>query len=128
MSDILICSELSDLNIRQFKLVSGEEIICLVTHDNDENYMIEKPFTVVPSIDSTYKLAPWFAFSSVTQFSLIKTSVVCSAEVDEDIKDSYMKYTLDYGSDKEQISNKESKSRYEQIIDSMTDKDKETIH
>lgn len=93
---------MNDLNIRHFKLLSCEEIICLVVSDNEDNYLIERPYTMVPKLNSNneleYILEEWFGFVDTTSFTIPKSAVICHCEIDDNIKDIYLGYTMDYAS------------------------------
>ncbi len=44
---------ITDLPIRQFKLMNGDEIIGLVESDNEGSYLIDRPFRIM--INATKK-------------------------------------------------------------------------
>lgn len=88
------------MNIRQMKLISGDEIVCLVSSDNDTNYLVETPLQVqlVAGSVAKYQLIPWFSLSSTTLISINKSNVISHCEVDDDIKHHYISLALDDGS------------------------------
>lgn len=86
--------DLQELNIRQFKLVSGESIIALVSHDNANNYVIERPVVVYANMVGGYQFADWFPFSKQKVYSLAKFNIVGDVSVIEDVKATYIKFAL----------------------------------
>jgi len=89
-----------DMNVRQMKLISGDEIVCLISSDNDSTYLVETPLQVqlVVGTIGKYQLIPWFALSSSTLISIDKRNIISHCEVDEDIKRHYISLALDDGS------------------------------
>jgi hypothetical protein len=88
-------TDIDNLNIRQMKLISGEEIVCLVASDNDDNYLIERPLAVTSVLPNKYQLIPWFSLSNTNVIKMNKSNVISHAEVDNDIKLTYIKLALD---------------------------------
>ena len=87
-------TDIDNLNIRQMKLISGEEIVCLVASDNDDNYLIERPLAVTSVLPNKYQLMPWFSLSNTNIMKLYKSTVISHAEVDNEIKLTYIKLAL----------------------------------
>ena len=87
-------TDIDNLNIRQMKLISGEEIVCLVASDNDDNYLIERPLAVTSVLPNKYQLMPWFSLSNTNVISINKSNVISHAEVDNEIKLTYIKLAL----------------------------------
>lgn len=87
-------TDIEKLNIRQMKLISGEEIVCLVASDNDDNYLIERPLAVTSVLPNKYQLMPWFSLSNTNVMKLYKSTVISHAEVDNEIKLTYIKLAL----------------------------------
>lgn len=80
------------INIRQFKLSNGEEIIALVNERTDNGeYIIERPFKISTGMVGGFYFHPWFAFSSQKMFKLTKEKILYHVEIDEDIKGEYIK-------------------------------------
>ena len=61
------------LNIRHFKLMNGEEIIGLLAIKNDDNYIIERPVRINPSLLGGIQFSAWFPFSEDKQFKVLKS-------------------------------------------------------
>tara|TARA_B100000963_G_scaffold355111_1_gene372773 strand:- start:320 stop:730 length:411 start_codon:yes stop_codon:yes gene_type:complete len=82
----------NNLNIRQFKLLNGEEIIALVNEKTESGeYIIERPFKVNSGMIGGFYFVPWFPFSSQKLFKLTKEKIIYHVELDEDVKQEYIK-------------------------------------
>lgn len=79
------------LNIRQFKMLNGEEIIGLVSQKETNSYIIERPFKILPNMIGGFTLLPWFPFSSQKLFKIGNQFIMHSVEIDEDMKTEYIK-------------------------------------
>ena len=79
------------LNIRQFKMMNGEEIIGLVNQKESSSYIIERPFKILPTMMGGFSLLPWFPFSSQKLFKIGKEFIMHHVEIDEDMKTEYIK-------------------------------------
>lgn len=104
------------MNIRQLKLISGEEIICLIASDNDKSYMVERPLVVLsnPLSPGKYKLYPWFGLSNSNLISIDKKSVITHAEVDDDVKETYIRLAIsDYNPQQQDLSFEEDGPEYQ---------------
>jgi len=84
------------VNIRQFKLMNGDEIIGLVESINETNYMIDRPFKVIvnPIKTDAFNLVPWFDLSLSNTFTIDKSMVVAHAAVAGNIKETYVKFAI----------------------------------
>ena len=87
---------MADVNIRQFKLMNGDEIIGLVESINETNYMIDRPFKVIvnPIKNDAFNLVPWFDLSLSNTFTIDKSMVVAHAIVADSIKETYIKFSV----------------------------------
>jgi len=79
------------LNIRQFKLINGEEIIAHVSQKDPNAYVIERPIKVLSNFMGGYSFQRWFPFSSQKLFKMEMINIVYHVEIDEDIKHEYLK-------------------------------------
>jgi hypothetical protein len=80
------------LNIRQFKLLNGEEIIALVSEKTESGaYIIERPFKINHGMIGGFYFVPWFPFSSQKLYKLHQGKIIYHVEIDEDIKEEYIK-------------------------------------
>jgi hypothetical protein len=82
------------LNIRHFKLMNGEEIIGLVAVKNDNNYIIERPVKIHPSLLGGVQFSAWFPFSEDKQFKVLKSNIIQHVPIAESIKDTYVNFAL----------------------------------
>ena len=64
------------LNIRHFKLMNGEEIIGLVAVKNKDNYIVERPVRLNPSMLGGIQFSAWFPFSDAKQFKLRISDII----------------------------------------------------
>lgn len=89
---------LSDLEIKIFKLSSGEEVISLVSSTEDDNYKLEFPLEVHKQVQrSTHA----FAFSDWQPLgrqdldvTLNKTHIISVAIAEDDVKERYIRMCL----------------------------------
>lgn len=87
---------MKNLNIRQFKLLNGEEIIALVSEKTDSgSYIIERPFKITYGMIGGLYFVPWFQFSSQKLFKLHQGKIIYHVEIDNDIKEEYIKLAKD---------------------------------
>jgi len=84
-------SEAIDLNIRQFKLMNGEEIVGLVHGKDETKIAIERPCRVHQNVLGGFQLLPWFSFSSQRMFTIEKRHIIYHVEIDNDVKGAYIK-------------------------------------
>lgn len=85
---------MDNLNIRQFKLLNGEDIIAVLNTKNDDNYIIERPVMLIPNILGNMQFAHWFPLSAQKVFKLYKTRVIQHVPVEEYIHESYIDFVL----------------------------------
>ena len=68
---------MTSLNIRQFKLLNGEEIIALVSEKTESGaYIIERPFKINHGMIGGFYFVPWFPFSSQKLFKLHQGKII----------------------------------------------------
>jgi uncharacterized protein affecting Mg2+/Co2+ transport len=89
---------LEQLNIKYFKLMSGESIIAYV-HDLDHEVhgamvALEEPMTVKVSSKDEYTFTPWFPFTTGKVHMLDTYNILAEDTVDNHIKAYYMKIVL----------------------------------
>ena len=82
------------LNIRHFKLMNGEEIIGLVAVKNKDNYIVERPVRLNPSMLGGIQFSAWFPFSDAKQFKLRISDIIQHVPVAESIKETYVQFAL----------------------------------
>ena len=117
-----------DLAIRQFKLMNGDEIVGLVANHNETNFVVDRPFRVIPNKvkSDAYQLVPWFDLSLSNTFTIDKSMVVAHADVATSIKETYLKFAISL--DKELTKPIEDDITEEPDIPNLIPNDPETIH
>mgnify|MGYP001339642852 CR=1 FL=1 len=86
--------EMEGLNIRHFKLSNGEEIIGLVAVKNVDNYIVERPVRLHPSMLGGMQFTAWFPFSDAKQFKIRMSDIIQHVPVAETIKETYVQFAL----------------------------------
>ena len=79
------------INIRQFKLMNGEEIIALVTQKEPDSYIVERPFVIRSNIIGGFAFLPWFPFSGQKIFKISNEHILHHVEIEEDLKTEYIR-------------------------------------
>ena len=82
------------MNIRQFKLINGEDIIAVLNTKNDDNYIVEGPVVLLPNLLGNMQFAHWFPLSSQKVFKLYKNRIVHHVPVEEYLHESYINFVL----------------------------------
>ena len=85
---------MENLNVRQFKLISGETIIALVNSNNESNYVIERPVIVYANMIGGYQFADWFPFSNQKVYTINKYNIVGDVSIVDEVKATYIKFAL----------------------------------
>ena len=85
---------MEELNIRNFKLINGDNIIALVSSDNPDNYLVERPISVYSTMIGGYQFSPWFPFSEQKRYTIDKHNIMTSSSVVDSMKKEYIKYAL----------------------------------
>ena len=83
------------INIRQFKLENGDDIIALVNEKNEDAYVLERPYKVSTGMIGGFYFQPWFPFSGQKLFKIPKDKITYHAELDEETKIQYIKLASD---------------------------------
>jgi len=108
---------MKDLDIRQLKLMNGDDIIALMVSKNDQTLVVERPILVHPAGNGAYRFSPWFYLSSESIYTLDRLHIISHTAVDENVKLTYIQYAL---SDKEDMS-------FDEMIDDDSDVDDQVI-
>lgn len=85
---------MEDLNIRHFKLTSGEELIGLVQHSDENAFVLERPVQIKMNSLGMYMYSPWFPFSDKKIYKLFKRHVINHVEIEEESKKHYINYNV----------------------------------
>lgn len=86
---------MENLNVRQFKLLNGEEIIALVTQKEEGAYIVERPFLIRSNIVGGFLFLPWFPFSSQKIFKIAGPNILHHCALDDEMKTEYIKLASD---------------------------------
>ena len=95
----------ADLNIRQFKLTSGEDIIGLIAGVDKKTAFIlmERPLSLVHEIlnddQASIYFADWMPVSKSDVVQISPGHIVSQAEVNDKLKKAYIKWCLNYSKD-----------------------------
>ena len=84
---------IKDIDIRHFKLTSGEELICYVQSSSEHAFIVERPAVVRCASDGTWTFGDWFPFSDKKMFKIMKRFVINHTEVVDETKESFIKYS-----------------------------------
>ena len=85
---------MENLNIRNFKLINGDNIIALISVNNRDHYLVERPVAVYITALGGYQFQPWCPFSDRTIYSIDKHNIISDSNVIDNIKAEYIKYAL----------------------------------
>ena len=97
MSNKELPTTLEELNVKYFKLMSGDSIVSYV-HDLDTEAAVglEEPMVVsIDPEDHSYLLTPYMPFSTGKVHILDAFNILLESDVNTDIKATYMKIVLD---------------------------------
>jgi len=86
--------ELNDVDIRHFKLSSGDEIISYVSKEEDNAVYLKKPFQIhsglVDANSTSYYFTDWLPMSDTSICALSKLHIITFVECDTDVKEKYI--------------------------------------
>jgi hypothetical protein len=91
-------NELDDVNIRHFKLSSGEELISLVKGDENTMIILESPMelhTMMKEQTQGFVFTKWQPLSKTDIVALNPMHIVSHVECDNDIKERYIRMCLE---------------------------------
>jgi hypothetical protein len=76
--------------IRQFKLLNGDDIIAILVAKNAESYIVESPLSLVSNVTGNYHLTKWFPLSPQKSFKLLHSRIIQHVPVHEEIAEAYV--------------------------------------
>ena len=117
-----MASEYDDLNVKHFKLSSGDEILGLVAGVNAENgvMVIEYP-VLIEMVGKAYMMLDYMPTSVKNLVSFTTYHIIAQSDVHESVKHEYIKYCLGVQSEPE--------SDHEDTVDlKHINPDKNTYH
>jgi hypothetical protein len=80
-------------DIVSFKLVNGDEIVAKIVEVNDNNYVISKPTTAMPSARGLGLIQSLFTCDLEDSMTLEKQHVMLHALTQNDVKNHYIQTT-----------------------------------
>lgn len=90
--------ELSDIDIRHFKLSSGDEVISLVAKEEDNVVVLSQPMQVHSTINNNsqaYYFTDWQPLSKLNACAVSKLHIVTFVECSDNVKEKYIRMCLD---------------------------------
>jgi hypothetical protein len=126
--------EFKSLNVRQFKLINGDDILALVNSKEDDKVVVERPVSIKTNMLGGYQLIPWFPFSQQTIYIIADSDILAHVEIDLDVKETYVKAvtaTSPRTTTPKILSEDELSAEYEDLMNEIYDEDlatKKVIH
>ena len=94
--------ELSDVDIRHFKLSTGDDVISMVTKDDKDVVVVSKPMQMHSDINQntqSYYFTDWQPMAKVNMCAISKLHIVSFAECADQVKEKYIQMCLDTNND-----------------------------
>jgi hypothetical protein len=91
--------ELADIDIRHFKLSSGEDIITFVVKDDTSVVVVSQPMQMhsnTISDNRSYFFTDWQPMAKVNKCAISKLHIISFVECDDMVKEKYIRMCLDY--------------------------------
>ena len=126
--------EFKSLNVRQFKLINGDDILALVNSKEEDKVVVERPVSIKTNMLGGYQLIPWFPFSQQTIYIIADSDILAHVEIDLDVKETYVKAvtaTSPRTTTPKILSEDELSAEYEDLMNEIYDEDlatKKVIH
>lgn len=96
----MITDPIDTVNIRQIKLVNGDEIIAFVQSVNQDGIVIEKPYKIVSQIGQNgHRMVGFFTEwmslgKDKSTYTIYPAHIISHEEVENHIKENYIKTVL----------------------------------
>jgi len=90
--------ELSDTDIRHFKLSSGDDVISMVVKEQDDVVILMQPMQVHSSINNhtqAYYFTDWQPLAKINSCAISKLHIISFVECNNDIKEKYIRMCLE---------------------------------
>jgi len=103
-----------NVNIRHLKFVSGEEVIGIMSKDEDASWCLEKPLllNMAPHpYKSTYFFSDWMPLAKEEVCTLNPSTIISHVECSDDIKERYIRVCLGIRQD-ERLNQREYPDEY----------------
>jgi hypothetical protein len=90
---MLVSKKYTEGDIISFKLSTGEEMVARIAEETDNNYVLEKPCTVMPSAQGMGLIQSLFTADQEKKVSLDKRHVIIHAPSIDAMQKHYIKTT-----------------------------------
>ena len=90
--------ELSDVDIRHFKLSSGDEVISMVTREEDNVIVLTQPMqmhSVINQQSQAYYFTDWQPMAKINACAVSKLHIISFVECADNVKEKYIQMCLD---------------------------------
>jgi len=82
------------MEIRQFKLLNGEDIIAVMNTRYGDHYIIERPVQIAFDGMGRLVFSHWFPLSEQIMFKLYKNRCIQHVPVNKEYEEAYTKYIM----------------------------------
>ena len=117
-------NELDDVNIRHFKLASGEELIAYVRGEEEHMIVLESPMELhIQTRDQSqaFMFTKWMPLAKTDMCTLNPMHIVSHVECDNDIKERYVRMCINMNDDKDNRVDIEDEHLYDDATDEELD-------
>lgn len=129
--------ELSDIDIRHFKLSSGDDIITLVTKEETDTIIVAQPMEMHSTINQqsqAYYFTDWQPMAKGNSCAISKLHIISFVECTDNVKEKYIRMCLETDSDTDMGEfldtdpGDELDFELDEYLDPISDNDNPTIH
>ena len=96
---------LDDVDIQHIKFSSGDEIVSLVSGHDGNNLLLESPMRLDSKMNGpneVFWFTKWMPLNSTDDITIVnKSNVIASGEVNNDVKEKYLRACLDHRKEEE---------------------------
>ena len=93
MSKTTVREAASKLDVRQFKLTNGEDIVACVVTETTRRFELEGPLQIYERMGEdglSVGFRPWLSMGIDTNATILKNNIVANTKIDLDNKESYL--------------------------------------
>lgn len=88
---------MSDITVKAFKMVSGEEIVARVVSENDDSFLVSKPLVLMATPHESGQMQigmiPWMMTAQEGDLELAKQSIAATTTPAKQFEDGYLQQT-----------------------------------
>lgn len=117
-------NELDDVNIRHFKLASGEELIAYVRGEEEHMIVVESPMELhISTRDQTqaFMFTKWMPLGKNEMCTINPMHIISHVECDNDIKERYVRMCINMNEEQHERLDIEDDRLYEEPTDDELD-------